>query len=187
MMKITGIILAMLLSLPPAYVDQDEVNREERMQVIAEAIAHASSRATCSDIYAEPGCSRIWNGDSEDLAAMLVTKGWWESRFVSNVHAGKCKDYECDAVKTKHGIIHRARSPWQIQRTAYSESLWTEMVGDDFESTRNAAWVAAKILSEGKRRCKSNFGAISWYANGRCNWSKTQNRFLTFEKLTNRR
>jgi len=153
------------------------------MRTIATAVAHASHRATCTDAYDDPRCEPIWHGSSRKLAAMLVTKGWWESRFVSNVHAGQCKDYECDATKTRWGIVHRARSPWQIQRTSYSEALWDDMLGDDLEPTRNAAWVAAKILSTGRNKCRSDYGTLSWYGVQRCEWSGAKNRYLTFTKL----
>jgi len=188
-MKITsGIILSMLLSLPPAYVDRDETDRGERMQTIAEAIAHVSDRATCTDPYDDPRCQPIWNGSELDLAALLVTKGWWESRFAKNVHEGKCGPEECDATRLRNGaIVHRARSPWQIQRTSYSEALWDDMQGSGFEQTRNAAWVAARILSDGKHKCRSNFGALSWYAVQKCSSQMAKNRLFTFEKLTKRR
>lgn len=187
-MKITGIILSMLLSLPPAYVDRDEPDHDTRMQTIAEAIAHASDRATCSHAYDDSRCQPIWTGDETELAALLVTKGWWESRFAKNVHEGRCGPQECDATRLRNGtIVHRARSPWQVQRTSYSESLWDDIEGSDFESTRNAAWVATKILSDGKQRCRSNFGALSWYAVQKCSSRMAKNRFFTFEKLTGKR
>jgi len=173
----------MLLSLPPAYVDRDEPGRDQRMQTIADAVAHATARASCTGPYDEAGCEPIWQDSPTNLAALVVTKGWWESRFVRNVHEGKCRPDECDPIRTPQGIVHRARSPWQIQRTAYSERFWTSMVGTGFKPTRNAAWVAATILAEGKRRCRSYYGALAWYGVQRCDWSGAKRRFFTYTKL----
>lgn len=182
-MKLTATILSMLLSLPPAYTDVEEEGREQRMQVVAAAIAHASTRAACVEPYDDPRCKPIWHRSEVELGALLVTKGWWESRFALNVHEGKCKPYECDAHEWRGTIVHRARSPWQFQRTSYSEDLWDVSVGTDFESTRNAAWVATRVLATGMDHCKNAYGALSWYAVHRCDWSKTTNRFGTYTKL----
>lgn len=173
----------MLMSLPPAYADRQEPDREQRMEIIAEAISHATARASCSETYALPECKPIWSKSPYRLGALLVTKGWWESRFAKNVHEGKCLPYECDAKKIGKLVIHMARSPWQLQRTSYTKGLWHQLEGEDFESTRNAAWVAAKILAKGMDRCHTERGALSWYAVNRCDWSKAGNRFLTYKKI----
>lgn len=182
-MKLTATVLSMLLSLPPAYTDAEETGRDQRMQTVAEAIAHAATRATCVDPYNDPRCEPIWERSEVELAALLVTKGWWESRFARNVHEGNCKPYECDAVRTAFGIRHMSRTPWQFQRTSYSQDLWDKSVGVDFEATRNAAWVATRVLARGMSQCKNAYGALSWYAVNRCEWSKTKNRHSTFTKL----
>jgi hypothetical protein len=179
-----ALVLLMLLSLPPAYVDRDEIGRDARMSVIAGAIAEVSDRASCVGEYAsKTGCVRIWDDGEKKLAALLVTKGWHESRFARHVHAGECKPDECDAVVVKGIVFHRARSPWQLQRTAYSDPEWSTMVGTSFEATRDAAWAAAKVLAEGQRRCKSARGALSWYGWQRCEASGVGNRLVTYERL----
>ena len=184
-MSLSTSVMTLLLALPPSYADQDEQNRSERIETIASAIAQATSRACCTGAYASDECSRLWAGSEESLAALIVTKGWWESRFALNVHRGECKAYECDAVKLANGtIIHRARTPWQFQRTAFSDPMWDVMVGTELEPTRNAAWTAARILSHGMKSCRNVEGAIAWYATGRCSWSRAKDRYATYRKLT---
>lgn len=182
-MELTSITLAMLLSLPPAYVDREEVGRETRMQVIADAVAQTTERASCTGAYEEPSCTAIWKDEPRQLAALLITKGWWESRFVKNVHEGRCKKDECDATEWNGVLIHRARSPWQFQKTSYAADLWAHSKGADLNSTRNAAFVAARILSDGKKRCRSNYGALAYYGLQRCQWKGARRRYLTFTKL----
>ena len=181
-MELTTIVLSMLLSLRPAYIDQNEVDRSARMAVLAYAIADVCYQATCKAPYVAQ-CDPIWTGTDRELAAMLVTKGWWESRFASNVHAGKCKPDECDPKMYRGVLIHTARSPWQLQRTSYAEALWDQLEGDSLEKTRNASWVAATILSEGRRRCRSDFGTLSWYGIQRCSWHPAKRRYSTYLRL----
>ena len=176
-------VLMVLLALPAAYVDRDEVDRAQRMEVIADAVSEVCDRATCENAYADDQCRPIWHRSKRELAALLVTKGWWESRFALNVHAGKCKPYECDAIKYKGTIIHRARSPWQLQRTAFSEHEWDHMTGTGLKPTRNAAWAAAKVLSRGSSRCKTPFGTLSWYGRQRCDWRGARPRYRTYTRI----
>jgi hypothetical protein len=176
-----AIVLTMLLALPPAHEDRNEPNRVERLSVIADAVAQSVDRATCEG-YSP--CTPIWTGAPRDLAALVVTVGWWESRFARNVHAGKCRPYQCDAVRMPGGyVVHRARSPWQLQRTSWAESVWTKLEGVELVETRNAAWTATRILAEGSRRCQSVSGTVGWYACGRCSWSGGPRRAATVRKL----
>ena len=103
-MSLTAYTLGILLSLPPAYSDQEEINRNQRMQVIAEAIAQASHRATCTERFKSPDCERVWPDTPQELAALLVTKGWWESRFASNVHQDHCQHIEATVGKDERGV-----------------------------------------------------------------------------------
>ena len=124
-------------------------------------------------------------GAPGDLAALVVTKGWWESRYARNVHEGKCAAWECDAVKRGGVVVHLARTPWQFQKTAAAAPLWNVMVGTGFEETRNAAWLASVLLSRGYTACGSFRGALVWYARGRCESGSEnlRNRHHTFEVL----
>lgn len=176
-----ALILTMLLALPPAYEDRVEPDRIERLTVIADAVSQSVVRATC-DGYDD--CIAVWPGAPRELAALVVAVGWWESRYAANVHAGKCRADQCDAVKMPGGyVVHRARSPWQLQRTSWAEPVWTKLEGTGLVETRNAAWVATAILAEGHRRCKTDVGAVAWYATGRCLWSGAAKRAATARKL----
>jgi hypothetical protein len=187
-MNLLTYALLMLHTLPPAYADIDEPNRHERLETIAMACTQAVQLATCTGPYEQKKtCEIKWNYDQYDLLALIVTKGWWESRFALNVHQGNCRSYECDPIKmrTTGKIVHLARTPWQFQRTAYSETYWDKMVGTDLESTRLAAYTAAIILSRGRDACKSEQGAIVWYGRGRCRSDSRHllNRYHTFTRM----
>lgn len=177
-----ALILSMLLSLPPAYEDRAEPGRDARMATIADAVAQSVDRARCEGYTAD--CEPIWIGSELDIGALVVTVGWWESRFSRRIHAGQCRPDECDPFRYADGrVVHRARSCWQAQRTGWSRKLWGNLEGTGLEPTRNAAWVATTVLAEGQRRCKSTVGAIAFYACGRCSWSGAKRRVATWEKL----
>ena len=178
-------ILMVLLSLPASYLDKESTEeRRDRMEVVAHAVGEAAARATCSGRFEDEECKRIWAGTRKDLALMLVTKAWWESRLAKNVHEGNCRRHECDATFVNGVLVHRARTIWQMQRTGFVKPYeWDTMVGTDFESTRTAAWVATRILSRGKNRCQSVFGVFSFYGRSRCNWTGAYKRARFFHKL----
>lgn len=179
-------ILLVLLSLPPKYGDGETVDqRVRRMQVAASAVDAVTERATCSGLYKTESCKRLWIGSKKDLALLLITKAWWESRFARNVHEGNCAKWECDATKLRNGqIVHRARSVWQLQKTGLmTDAEWKEMEGAGYHATRTAAWAAARVLSRGRNRCGSNYGALSFYARNTCEWQGAHLRIVYFQKL----
>jgi len=184
-MSLAQYLLLVLLSLPNAHRDTESwTEREQRMGTIAMAIDAASSRATCTKPYDTEVCKPIWPGKKKELALVLLTKAWWESRVAQNVHEGRCFDHECDAYRKNGYIVHKARTIWQIQKTGYvSDKEWNTMVGTDFESTRTAAWVATRILSHGKTRCGSTYGTFSYYGRGRCSWEGAHKRVRFYNKL----
>lgn len=182
-------VLMVLLSLPGAYHDKETFEqRVERMSVVARAIGDASARATCTDRFDKPECERIWSGPRKQLALLLVTKAWWESRLAKNVHEGKCRKFECDATKLANGTtVFRARTIWQMQKTSLvTTQEWNTMVGTDFEATRTAAWAATRILARGKNKCGSTFGAMSFYGRSRCAWTGARVREVFYRKLINK-
>jgi hypothetical protein len=179
-------ITLILLSLEPSYGDKEPWDvRAERMEIIAQAIDDASSQATCSDSYAISSCQKIWSKSKKDLALLLVTKGFWESRFAKNVHEGKCAPTECDAVVVSGAVHHRARSPWQIQRapSLVSESEYKLMNSASLEGTKTSANVATRYLAMGLKTCHTIKGAISMYGGAGCEWEGTIGRYNFFNSI----
>ena len=179
-------ILTVLLSLEPAYTDKETWDeRVERMTTIASAIVEASSKATCQDSYDVVDCKKTWPGSKKSLALLLVTNGYWESKFAKNVHEGKCKSYECDAHEVNGRVYHRARSPWQIQKTGLvTKDEYEKMSSSTLESTTISATVAAKHLSIGMNSCKTIVGAMSIYGGVKsCNWEGVKVRADFYKKL----
>ena len=179
-------ITLVLLSLQPSYGDMEPWSeRTGRIEIVAKAIDEASSKATCSDAYNVAGCERKWPGTKKELALLLVTKGYWESKFAKNVHEGKCRAYECDAQKVNGKVSHRARSLWQIQKTGLvSPEEYGKMRTSSQESTTLSAEVATRYLSIGMNKCKTIKGAISIYGGAdSCNWKGAEGRYAFFKSL----
>jgi len=182
-------ITTILLSLEPAYYSDNETwdERSARMEIIATAIDDASTKATCEDKYDTPDCVTTWPNSKKSLALLLVTQGYWESKFAKNVHNGKCRNYECDAYVTNGTIRHRARSPWQIQRTGLvTQEEYQKMNSSSQESTTMSAQVATRYLALGMKSCRTTLGAISIYGGVKmCNWSGAIPRDAFYKKLNN--
>ena len=172
MTELTTFLLTLMLALQPHYLDTEtKEERKERLTVIAQSIEIASARATCSGKYDKENCKKIFNGRQIQLANLLLTTAYWESRLAENVHKGNCKEWQCDPFKNPRTgqIEHRARTIWQMQRTPLIDNQWDKMVGTDYEATREAAWAASKILSRGYNSCNNALGAFSRYAGlGKC-------------------
>jgi hypothetical protein len=185
--SLRDLLLVLMLGLPAPYHEHEDADsRRTRLAIVAQAISDASTQASCSDPHAAAECQKIWPGKPLDLALLLVTEAYWESRLARNVHEGRCRDFECDPYRSSQTgrIEHRARTLWQMQYTRPIDSEWGHMVGADLGSTRTAAWAAAKLLGSAYRACGSIPGAISRISgNGRCVWSGADRRALLFEQL----
>jgi hypothetical protein len=182
-------ITMILLSLEPSYSDKETwEERSARMEIVAEAIEDASSKATCEEEYNTPDCKKTWIKDRRSLALLLITKGFWESRFAKNVHEGKCRPDECDAYTTGSYRRHRARSPWQVQRTGLvSKEEYNEMSSSTLESTKMSANVAARYLIMGMNNCKTISGSMSIYGGAKsCTWSGVKPRVDFYNRLSAR-
>lgn len=189
-MEFISYIFALLLSLPAAHSDAETwEEREARMMIVATAIDEATALATCTAQHAPTNdytCEPIWKGSKKDLAVLLITKGWWESKFAKNVHEGDCKSWECDPKKSADGsIVHRARSSWQVQKTGYvKKDEWKKMKGATLEATTIAANVATRALSASYNRCGTIMGSLSGYGGVlSCTWSGVSNRLVFWKKL----
>lgn len=185
-MNFIQFLFAILMLLPPAYGDNESWSeRKARMMTVATAIDTVSSWAICEGRFNKPACKRTWPGTKKQLAMILITKGFWESRFALNVHEGKCRKWECDPTKIDGRIVHKARGVFQTQKTGYVQpGEWEIIEGTSLKSTVVAATVATRALSGGYHRCGDVFGAISIYSGiGSCRWSNGRNRLAFYQKL----
>lgn len=162
------------------------------MEVVAAGEASAVDEATCTGSWAQAEwCKPIWPATQKmELAALLTTLGWWESRFSERVHKGRCAPYECDATKLPNGVvIHRARSPWQIQWSPLVREDWPYMTNDSPLATFHAARAAVKVLASQRGGCGRYgdwvYGTISGYATGGrlCAWGGARNRTAFYRRL----
>lgn len=179
-------IVTVLLSLQPSYADKETWDqRTDRMRIIASAIDDASARATCEDKYDTPDCKKVWTRGKRSMAMLLVTKGFWESKFAKNVHEGKCRKYECDAHTVNGNLVHRARSPWQVQRTGLvSKDEYNMMNSSSQDATTMSATVASRYLVMGMNACKTIEGTIARYGGAKdCKWSGASARLSFYESL----
>ena len=188
-MNFVNYITTVLLSLQPPYGDGETwQQRSDRMAIVAEAIDDASSRATCSDKYeSDKKCVRTWQKDKKSIALLLVTMGYWESKFAKNVHEGKCKKYECDpSISADGSVYHKARSPWQIQKTGLeSKEEYAKMKSASLESTTISANVATRHLVLGMKQCGSIHGAMAIYGGASsCAWPGVSARETFYNDLT---
>lgn len=169
-------ILSMLLSLPASYRDinnETSVQRESRMSTVASAIVEVVDRATCTNKYNKSDCKKIWFKSKKELAVALVTLAKWESNLAKNVHEGKCGKHECDPFLLSKGkYFHQAHSLWQVHVGGpITHEQWENMVGVNYEPTREAAWGAARIYLNSWNKCKTVQGAMSMYMGHSCDWN----------------
>ncbi|MGC4090269.1 MAG: hypothetical protein QM756_20790 [Polyangiaceae bacterium] len=136
-MSLTSYLLAAIATLPTFHEDVGAelvARKQAQAEVIAQAISDVAESA------------EGWSGSKRELATLLLTVAWHETRFSLRIHEGKCKPYECD-----HG---RARSLWQLHvHPSLPRDLWLQLAGVDVESTRRAAREAAKALSRSRNMC----------------------------------
>ncbi len=187
-MNFVNYIVAILLSLEPSHYDRETwQERTARMEIIANAISDASSRATCEEKYNTPYCKKTWVNGRRNLALLLVTKGYWESKFAKNVHEGKCHPTECDAYITNGNRYHRARSPWQIQKTnLVSKDEYSMMNSSTQEATTMSTNVAVRHLVLGMNMCKTISGTMAIYGGAKsCTWSGIAPRVQFYTNLLN--
>jgi hypothetical protein len=154
------------------------------MTVVAEAIGKAANDLKCHEGKIRPEVqARVsipvvcWPHRRDDLVLLLVTQGYWESKYAKFVHDGTCNRKKtapsCDS--------KRAASVWQIQSSRQVTRLtWQRMIGTQQEATNMAAFTAGRLLALARQSCGSVVGAISMYGTGRhCAWkgAKPRERF----------
>jgi hypothetical protein len=183
------IALGLLLKLPAYAADKETPEeRHERMEMTAESLASASAWATCSRDWEQTDwCVPVWpKGERLELLVMAITQGFWESRFALHVHQDRCGPTECDAIRLRDGsIYHRARTPWQLQKTRWVLPFWESMRGAKAIPTAEAAYAAMLVLGGARGRCGSEPEAwISGYGWGRCDlWRGAPKRAAMYDAL----
>lgn len=178
-MTLAAAILAVLASLPRVYCapgtscPSDAVRATHDARV-AYAVASASERATCTGPWAladKTVCTRLWPGEAPELAAALVTTGYFESRFSVAVAAGGCAPSGCGP------RWWAAHSNWQIEQSAVvPRDVWERLVGLAPVPIEDAAWTAARIMALARGHCAPH--SVHWveptlagYATGNaCRW-----------------
>lgn len=174
-MTLAAFALAALLSFPQRDPEAAE-DYAARMGVVAAAI---ESAVTATPHY---------RGEPRELASALVALAWYEGGLLRRIHAGACRPGECDWVHVGPAPWQgypRARSLWQLHATRLVPAReWATLTGTDLDATTRAATAAARVLTEGRRRCGSLTGALSAYAGSRsCRWRGAPGRAWTVRRL----
>jgi len=170
--------LGVMNTLEPWWDDrkEDPKERQDRFTQLTQAQWDVVDELTCTGSYANaddhqesdgPLCVVQFPGKKEHLVTMLMTAGFWESRFSRRIQAGDCKEGECDG--------GRARSVYQVQNNGtFPSELWENAEGLDWDSTRSATKASALTLSAAYRACAKTHrtnvvrAVFSAYARGTC-------------------
>jgi hypothetical protein len=157
------VLFHLLMSLPPStHTPEAHEAREARMHTVANAVADASEELTC---YKQDRCKRRWPGSAQEMALVLTTIAWHESGFDLDVHAGRCKNHQCDPVRRRGGEVLRfkAASLWQIHSNALVPlPVWATLSGTDEESTRLAALTAGRLAAGARGMCTYQHRGGDW-------------------------
>jgi len=137
-------ILVALGLLPVFHEDVGTPGKAEQLNAVAAAVAKATS--------------------DRDVAAFVLAWGDAESHYSIRVGEGLCRDWECDAKRSRDGsLTFRARSYWQLHRNGLSESDWGRMHGlanVEFQAKRAvklARWAMNECRMKGDERILSGF------------------------------
>ncbi|HET9958094.1 MAG TPA: hypothetical protein VFQ61_26545, partial [Polyangiaceae bacterium] len=145
-MSLASYVLMGITALPTFHEDVgDRYSEQKRIQAetIATAIAEVAEKA------------QGWPGTPRELASLLLTVAWHETRLSLRIHEGNCRPFECD-----HG---RARGLWQLHMHAsLPRERWLTVAGLDPDSTRAAAQEAARALIRSRRMCMSVSRGADW-------------------------
>lgn len=174
-------LIAAATALPGA--GSDAPDRSAWLADVARSIESAAYHATCSGPWAEADetiCKAVWpKSQLPELAGLLLTTGYYESRLLKRIAAGRCRRDECDATKLPDGRVwHRARGLYQIQNSGLLPSgEWARLAGVREVPMHRSAYAAARILAASRARC-ARFGGsdafvatLSGYGTGMsCSW-----------------
>jgi hypothetical protein len=151
-----AILFQILMSLPAStHTPEAPEARQERMEVVARAVADAS----------EELARKRWPGPAQEVALVLTTIAWHESGLDLDVHAGRCKDHQCDPYRKNGVVLHRAASLWQLHTNKIvPPKVWATIAGTDEESTRRAAFFAGSLASGARGMCAKKHRGGDWLA-----------------------
>lgn len=128
-------ILSVLSSLPVFHEDVGSSDKSSQLEEVASAVYQTSIRVR-------------WGGDRRELAALLLTIAWHETRLSLRIHAGDCKPLECDR--------GRSLSLFQLQARSLSNPVfWPALRVRTPESTLFSALEAGRALSRSRNLCRS--------------------------------
>lgn len=136
-MSLTAYLLSAIAALPTFHEDVSpelSQQKEAQAQMIATAVTQAVDEASG------------WPSSKQELAALMVTIAWHETKFSLRIHDGRCKPLECDK--------GRARGLWQLQaHRSLPKERWLLVAGLNPDATRVAAREAATALVRSRRMC----------------------------------
>lgn len=145
-MSLTTYLLTAIASLPTFHEDVGEhyaEQKREQAQMIATAIDQAVQQ------------NGDWPDGRRELATLMLTVAWHETRLSLRIHDGRCKPLECDRGK--------ARGLWQLQaHRSLPKERWLRVAGFNPEATRTAAREAAIALVRSRRMCSVATRGRDW-------------------------
>jgi hypothetical protein len=113
------------------------------------AAVKAAQTQEIATAVAKAAAKQKWAGTPHELAALLITVGYSESKFALHIGRGDCRRYECD--RDSKGNV-RSVSFWQFKvRAASSPEAW-ELAKTDVNV---AAREAARVLARSRYQCRS--------------------------------
>lgn len=194
-MALKALILLTLLSRTPYHRDTETwEEREERLELVADAIHDSATRATCTETHKKEGCKVIWPYSSRSISMLLVEQAVSETNLSHLIHDNQCRLEigECDAAKVwskkkgRYNYFQQSFSLWQLKRFRdVSMAAWKK-IESGRPGTHQAAWLATRRLAGGLSGCGSIEGAIARYATGKaCKWEDAPKRYALYQSLMN--
>lgn len=171
------LLILFLLSLPAYFGDRENyAERYERVETLASAIDSATLESTCTGPFeGADWCEPVWGGTREELAALLVSIGFYESTFARHVQSGECRSWECDLGRA-HGIYQQRVGPWLTHEEAEA------LKGTGYMSAVLASVAASRVLGAGLKRCRSAEATIAFYGVHRCRWDGAASRLQVYRR-----
>ncbi len=184
MTPLAASVLAVALGLSPSTrpVKTDpgaaQAEREAFLTVLADGIGAAAEEYTCTGFWSgSEDCRRLWPGAPEELAALELTLGWWESKLDPEIQAGRCPVWgpaptqiTCDgrlvgavrprwmrgiAQQTRWGlVVHESVTVFQLKPR--TQHRYDEVTGTEPVPVYEASREAARILSGFRRNCRTH-------------------------------